>query len=160
MKVHVGASYSYQEACLKIIATKVSGHLLYSADFPGGLVVKNPPANAGSARDAGLIPGLGRSPGRWNGNPLQCFCLGTPMDREAWWATVDGVTKGSDMIQRLNNRITPKSSGNVLYKAESSACCSVVTYMGGMGAGVGGRSKKEGIYVYVYSSFTLLHSRN
>ena len=51
------------------------------------------------------------------------------MDREAWWATVDGVTKGSDMIQRLNNRITPKSSGNVLYKAESSACCSVVTYM-------------------------------
>ena len=64
MKVHVGASYSYQEACLKIIATKVSGHLLYSADFPGGLVVKNPPANAGSARDAGLIPGLGRSPGR------------------------------------------------------------------------------------------------
>ena len=47
--------------------------------FPGGSVVKNPPANA---RDAGLIPGLGRSPGEGNGNPLQYSCLGNPMDRE------------------------------------------------------------------------------
>ena len=38
--------------------------------FPGGSVVKNPPANAGDIRDAGLIPGLGRSPGGGNGNPL------------------------------------------------------------------------------------------
>jgi len=40
-----------------------------------------------------LIPGLGRSPGEGNGNQLQDFCLGNPMDREAWWATVHGVTK-------------------------------------------------------------------
>ena len=48
--------------------------------FPGGSVVKNPPANAG---DLGLIPGSGRSPGEGNGNPLQYSCLGNPMDRGA-----------------------------------------------------------------------------
>ena len=44
----------------------------------------------------GLIPGLGRSPGEGRGNPLQYSCLGNPMDREAWRATVHGVTKESD----------------------------------------------------------------
>ena len=58
--------------------------------FPGGSVVKNLPA---SAEDTGLIPGLGRSPGEGNGNPLQYFCLGNPMDRGAWRATVPGVAK-------------------------------------------------------------------
>ena len=46
--------------------------------FPGGSMVKNLPANAG---DAGLIPGLGRSPGKGNDNPLQYFCLENPVDR-------------------------------------------------------------------------------
>ena len=50
--------------------------------FPGGSVVKNPPANAGDARDLGLIPGLGRSPGEGNGYPLQYSCLENPMDGE------------------------------------------------------------------------------
>ena len=54
------------------------------------LVVKNPPANAG---DVGLIPGSARLPGEGNGNPLQYFCLGNPIDRGAWWATVHGVAK-------------------------------------------------------------------
>jgi len=53
--------------------------------FPGVSVVKNPPANA---RDLGLIPGLGRFPGRENSNPLQYSCLGNPMNREVWQATV------------------------------------------------------------------------
>ena len=57
------------------------------------LVVKNPPANAGDARDAGLIPGLGRSPEGGNGNPLLYSCLENPMDRGAWQATVHGVAK-------------------------------------------------------------------
>ena len=57
------------------------------------LVVKNPSANAGDARDMGLIPGLGRSSGIGNGNPLQYSCLENSLDREAWWATVHGVTK-------------------------------------------------------------------
>ena len=57
------------------------------------LVVKNPPANAGDTRDAGLIPESGRSPGRGNGNPLQYSCLENLMDRGAWWAIVHGVIK-------------------------------------------------------------------
>ena len=52
--------------------------------LPGGTVVKNPFANAGEARDAGSIPGLGRSPGERNGNPLQYSCLGNSTDRGAW----------------------------------------------------------------------------
>ena len=50
-------------------------------------VVKNPPANAGDIRDSDSIPGLGRSPGGGQGNPLQSSCLENPMDRGAWWAT-------------------------------------------------------------------------
>ena len=61
--------------------------------FPGGSVVKNPPANAG---DLGLIPGSGRSPGGRNGNPLQYFCLENPMDRGAWQAIVPGIAKELD----------------------------------------------------------------
>ena len=60
---------------------------------PGGAVVKNLPANAGDARDAGSISELGRSPGGGNGNPLQYSCLENAMDRGAWQATVHGVTK-------------------------------------------------------------------
>ena len=51
--------------------------------FPGGAVMKNPPANAGATGDAGLVPGWGRCPGGGNGNPLQYSCLGNPMDRGA-----------------------------------------------------------------------------
>ena len=57
------------------------------------LVVKNPPANAGGMRDAGSIPGSGRSPGGGHGTLLQYSCLGNPMDRGAWWAKVQGVTR-------------------------------------------------------------------
>ena len=59
----------------------------------GNLVVKNPPAKAGDLRDMLLIPGSGRSPGGGCGNPLQDSCLETPMDREAWWATVHRAAK-------------------------------------------------------------------
>ena len=62
-------------------------------NFPGGIVVKNPPANTGDTREAGSIPGLGRSPGVGNGSPLQYSCLENSMDRGDWWATVYGVTK-------------------------------------------------------------------
>ena len=57
------------------------------------LVVKNPPANSGDARDMSSIPGSGRSPVGGHGNPLQYSCLENPMDRGAWWTTVRGVTK-------------------------------------------------------------------
>ena len=56
------------------------------------LVVKNSLVDAEDARDAGSIPGSGRSPGEGNGCPLQYCCLGNPMNRGAWRATVHGVT--------------------------------------------------------------------
>ena len=56
-------------------------------------MVKSLPANAGDLRDERLIPGLGRSPGEGNGNPLQYSCQENPMDRGAWWATVHVVAK-------------------------------------------------------------------
>ena len=63
------------------------------------LEVKNPSAGAGDVRDAGSIPGSGRSPGEGNGNPLQYSCLENPMDREAWRATVHEVTKNQTLKQ-------------------------------------------------------------
>ena len=63
--------------------------------FPSGSVVKKLPAKAGdgNAGGVGSIPGSGRSPGGGNGNPLQYSCLGNPMDRRAWQATVHGVAE-------------------------------------------------------------------
>ena len=66
-------------------------------------MVKNLPANTG---DMGLIPGLGRSPGGGNGNPLQYSCLGNPMDRGSCWAAVHGITKES------NNSLLSKQHAN------------------------------------------------
>ena len=60
-------------------------------------MVKTLPASVGDVRDAGLIPGLGRSPGGGHGSPVQYPCLENPMDRGAWWATVRRVTKEFDM---------------------------------------------------------------
>ena len=71
----------FKNLCLCIRITWISLKL----GFPAGSAVRNLPANA---RDTGSIPRLGRSPGRWNGNPLQYPCLGNPTDRGAWWATV------------------------------------------------------------------------
>ena len=64
-------------------------------DFPGGSDGKASVYNAG---DRGLSPGLGRSPGEENGNPLQYCCLENPMDREAWYATVYGVAKSRTQL--------------------------------------------------------------
>ena len=58
--------------------------------FPGGSDGKESACNAG---DPGSTPGLGRSPGERNGNPLQYSCLENPMDRGVWWATVCRVAK-------------------------------------------------------------------
>ena len=59
---------------------------MYMLDFPGDSAVKNSPVNAGDIRDAGSIPGSGRSPGIGHGNPLRYSCLENPVDRGAWWA--------------------------------------------------------------------------
>ena len=65
-------------------------------------MVKNPSANAG---ELGPIHESGRSLGEANGNPLHYSCLGNPMDRGTWWATVHEITKQSDMVWQLNNKI-------------------------------------------------------
>ena len=65
----------------------------FMAAFQVTLVVKNPTANAEDLRDAGSIPGSGRSPREENDNPPQYSCLGNPMDRGVWRATVHGVAK-------------------------------------------------------------------
>ena len=71
--------------------------ILHAMWFTVAQTVKNLLANA---EDLGLIPESGRSPGRGNGYPLQYSCLENSMDRGAWWATVQGITK-SDMAERL-----------------------------------------------------------
>ena len=74
--------------------------------FPGGAVVKNPPASAGDAGDMGSIPGSERSPGGGSSNPLQYSCLKNPMDRGAWWATVHRVAKELDTTYWLKQQRT------------------------------------------------------
>ena len=64
-------------------------------------MVKNLPDNAGKLTDTGSIPGLGRSSGGGNGNPLQYSCLENPIDRGAWWATVHGGRNKSGMTEGL-----------------------------------------------------------
>ena len=77
----------------RLISKKVNGSYNLLLSFLGGSVVKNPPASVGDTGEVGLIPGPGRSLRMGNGNPLQYSCLGNPMDRGAWWATVNGVSK-------------------------------------------------------------------
>ena len=67
--------------------------------FPGGSVVKKLPTNAG---DAGLIPGLGRSPGGGHGNPLRYSCLENFMDRGAWQATDHRVAKSQTQLKQIS----------------------------------------------------------
>ena len=83
--------------------------------FPGGAVVKYLPANAGDAGDPGLIPDLGRIPREGNGNPLQYSCFENSMDRRAWWATVHGVCKESDMTEQLSMRVGYLTPGLYLF---------------------------------------------
>ena len=75
-------------------------------------MVKNLPASAG---DAGSIPGLGRSRAEGNGNPLQYSCLGNPMDRGAWWATVHRVARvGHDLVTKQQQINTNYIKGGLL----------------------------------------------
>ena len=82
-------TYYFCEKYYKPITVQISNRA-----FPDCSVVKNPPADPG---DMGSVPGLGRSPGKGNGKPLQNACLGNPMDRGAWQATVHGVIRESCM---------------------------------------------------------------
>ena len=68
---------------------------------PVAQLVKNLPTNAGASRDTGSIPGSRRFPGEGNGKPLQYSCLENPMNRGAFWATVHGGCKETDITEQL-----------------------------------------------------------
>ena len=78
-------------------------------------MVENPSASAG---DMSSTPGSGKSSGEENGNPLLYSCLENPMNRGAWWATVHGVAKESDMTERLNS-----GSSNSIGYHKPTGCC-------------------------------------
>ena len=81
----------------------------YKHSFPGGSDSKELACNAG---DLGSIPGSGRSPGGGNGNPLQSSCLGNPMDRGAWWATVHGAQRvGQDGATNVHMSTVSQTRG-------------------------------------------------
>ena len=75
-----------------LLLSFILAHILLQESFQVVQVVKNLPANAGDLRDAGLTPGLVRSPGGQHGNPVQYYCLEKPMDRGAWQGMVHRIT--------------------------------------------------------------------
>ena len=85
------------------------------------LMVKNLPANPEDARDADSIPGLGRSPGGENGNPLQDSCQENPMDRGAWRAIVHWVTESRTRLSNLAHMHADWASETWII-AEQKAC--------------------------------------
>ena len=82
-----------------------TGESTETLGFPGGLVVKNWPANAGDIRKVASLPGSGRSPRVGNSNLLQYSCLENSMDRGAWWATVHGVARSLTQLSMHTLRI-------------------------------------------------------
>ena len=75
-------------------------------------MIMNLPANAGVARDKGLIPGSGRSPGVGNGNPLQCSCPENPLDGGAWQATVHRVVKSQTRLSDFTFILSRRGSND------------------------------------------------
>ena len=104
--------------------------------FPGGSDSK---ASACSAGDPGSIPGLGRSPGEGNGNPLQYSCLENSMDWGAWWATVHGVAKSwtrlsnfTSISDRGKNTVT--SGGRPFFRIHRSKLYQIIYYLPYLGS--------------------------
>ena len=83
--------------------TQVNQVRLLITDFPGG---SNGKASACNVGDQGSIPGMGRSSGEGNGNPLQYPCLENPRDRRAWYATVHGVSKSRTRLSDFTHSLT------------------------------------------------------
>ena len=89
---------SHSEPRSKPINGKVSGF----TGFPGGASAEELACQCWRCKGLGFIPGLGRSPGRGDGIPLQYPCLENPKDRGAWWMTVHRVEKNWTQLKRLS----------------------------------------------------------
>ena len=111
------------------------------------LVVKNPPANAGELRDAGSIPGSGKSPGEGHGNPLQCSCLENPMDRGAWWAAVCGAAQSWTQLKWFNTHSHCGENNEFLLM------CLLATHISSLVKCVFGTSDKLAIRLLVFSFY-------
>ena len=83
---------------------------------------KESACNAGVAGDTGSIPGLGRSPGEGQGNPLQYSCLDNPMDRGAWWATVYKVSKSWTRRKQFSRKTSMTRQVKITQATQISAC--------------------------------------
>ena len=104
----------------------------------GGSVVKNLPANAGYTRVTGSTPGLGRSPGEWNGNLLAMFLLGNPMDRGNWWAIIHGVDWVTEPTQAAITETWQYSglmSKAVFFPLMKQSCCEQSRWAGLLSSG-------------------------
>ena len=86
------------------------------------LVVKNVPVNEGDVRDTGSIPGLGRSPGKGNGNPVQYSCLENSMDRGAWQATVHGAAKSGTWLSDWTHTRTWVNNESLQFSSVAQSC--------------------------------------
>ena len=93
------------------------GSALLTNGFPGGSVNKESACNE---EDLGSIPGLRRSPGEGNGNPLQYSCLENSMDRGAWWAVVHGITKSLTELSDFHFHSLPRASELPTYLHQDS----------------------------------------
>ena len=96
----------FRTVCFKhcFVAVLVMLCFHFRLGFPGGSVVKNPPASAGDSGVVGSIPGSERSPGGGHGNPLQYSCLGNLTDRGVCWAAVPTVAKSRTRLKRLSTQ--------------------------------------------------------
>ena len=110
------------------------------------LVVKNLPASAGNIRDAGLIPGLGRSPGGGHGNALQCSCLENPMDRGAWRATVHGVAKSQTRLTQLSMHGSLACVGSFFFFCGMFLCKLFLTFTARLYSGANSTDGGKGSY--------------
>ena len=133
--VHLSYSYmTIRKTIALTIQTFVSKvmsllfNMLSRFGFPGGSEVKASACNVG---DLGLIPGLGRSLGEGNGNPLQYSCLENPMDGGAWWTTVHGVAKSQT---RLSDFTSLQVCHSFPYKEQASNLTTAVTIHSDFGA--------------------------
>ncbi|XDC51290.1 hypothetical protein R6Z07M_002472 [Ovis aries] len=97
----------YQPSQKQDLALTLEGYIMLRLGFPGGAVMKDPPANAG---DTNSTPGMGRCPEEGNGNPLQHSCLGNTMARAAWQVAVHGVTKSQTQLITTQPPISPCNS--------------------------------------------------